>query len=417
MPPWSRRLTGLIGVVMAAAGPVLAQESRIPDSVKARETVANDSDTAARIGNEPLDPALTGFFLIPGTSTRLKVGGYIRLDVIHDLEPVGNHDEFLVSSIPVDVVSTADNTSVHARQTRFNLDLRRPAGDHDLRVLFEFDFFGSAGERALNLRHAYGQVANVLAGFTTSTLQDADARPDTLDHEGPAARVAVRQAQVRYTQALPRRQSLAMAIEAPRSDVLGQTAAGPVTTLAPWPDVIARYRWDAKRGHLQAGVVFRSIGGFAGTGEREAQVFGSGTSISGSLLVGARDTVVFEASGGRGFARYIKDAAGLGLDLAVDASGTLHAAGIGAGVVGFQHVWSKTWRTTIAGSFDRLESFAGQSPDTYRSSATATANLIAKPRPLLSIGVEYNYGRFEVQDGRHNAASRVQFAVQFDLVK
>src|SRR5262249_10493147 len=121
------------------------QNSQIPDSVKARETITNDSDADARVDNEPLDPSLAGFFLLPGTQTRLKFGGFARVDLIHDFQPIGNHDEFQISSIPIDNVSSADNTQIHARQTRFDFELRRSTvlRNNDLRMFFEFDFFGS----------------------------------------------------------------------------------------------------------------------------------------------------------------------------------------------------------------------------------------------------------------------------------
>ena len=139
-----------------------------------------------------------------------------------------------------------------------NVELRRPTPHGDMRVLFENDFFGSSGERAFNLRNAYGQYLNVLAGFTASTLSDSDARPDVLDYEGPPARVAARHAQLRYTLPLGARQSLAVAIEEPKSDINVVIPGESVTPRTPWPDTIARYRFDARRGHIQVGSVYRS---------------------------------------------------------------------------------------------------------------------------------------------------------------
>src|SRR5262249_44576155 len=148
----------------------------------------------------------------------------------------GSTDDFIVATIPTDVDTSADNTRIHARQTRFNLELRRPTPKGDLRIVFENDFFGDSGERAFNLRHAYGQLANVLVGFTVSTLADPDARPDTLDYEGPPARVSARHAQLRYTLPLPAKQSLAVAVEDPKSDIASDSNGLLVTPRTPWPD-------------------------------------------------------------------------------------------------------------------------------------------------------------------------------------
>jgi len=395
-----------------------AQPSTIPDSVKTRQTLSDDSEAAARLDNEPFDPTLKGFFLIPGTNTRLKIGGYARLDVIHDFEPIGNTSEFIVSSIPIDVVSGDDNTRLQARQTRFNFELRREAEARKdvLRVFFEFDFFGSS-ETSLNLRHAFGQMHNVLGGYTASTIQDPDAKPDTLDHEGPSSRIDVRHAQLRYTFALPSRQSLALAVEDPKSDVPASSQGQPVTPRTPWPDMVVRYRLDARRGHVQAGVIVRSMGGFLADGEQSAQVFGGGGAVSGSLLVWRKDTLVFEFSTGHGLARYIKDMAGLGLDLAVDAQGVVRATEATGGYFSYQHVWHDRWRSTIVVSHDHLQHLEVQSPDAYRTSRYAAANLLYRPASNFTIGVECSTGRYEVQDGRNDRATRLQLGVQYDLIK
>lgn len=399
-----------------AQDPPPPPSSRISDSVKNRQTITSDAEVTSRVDNEPIDPTGKGFISIPGTSTRLKIGGYIRLDLIHDFAVIGSPDDFIVSSIPVDVTSGADNTQIHARQTRFNLDVRRPGAHGDLRAVFENDFFGPAGERAFNLRHAYGQYRNVLGGFTASTLADSDARPDTLDHEGPPARVSVRHAQARYTLKAGGKHSIAFAIEEPKSDIPGNVADENVTARTPWPDIVARYRFDSRRGHLQAGSLYRSIGGFLGTGTAEDQVLGIGLVVSGSRVIGARDTLVFEAALGKGIARYVKDTSGLGLDAALE-EGRLRAVPLRAALAGYEHAWSDRWRSTIAASVLDIETLASQPADTYHFSRYLTTNLMFNPGTSLTFGVEVDWGQLTVKDGRDNSDTRLQVAVQYDLVR
>jgi DcaP outer membrane protein len=400
---------------MAAQTPS-PDQSRIADSVRQRPTIANDSDTAARVDNEPLDPSLKGFLTIPGTETRIRIAGYARVDVIHDFSPIGSTDDFVVATIPTDATTNADNTRIHARQTRINLELRRPVRSRDARIVFENDFFGDSGERAFNLRHAYGQAANVLAGFTVSTLADPDARPDTLDHEGPPARVSARHAQLRYTVGLPARQSLALAIEDAKSDVLREVGDEVVTPRTPWPDVVARYRWDARRGHLQVGSVYRSVGGFVATGTPEAQVFAVGGVVSGSVLFGS-DSVVFEATTGKGIARYVKDTSGEGLDAALDNDGRLIAVPVGAALVGYQRVWDARFRSTFAASIVRISNQPMQAATAYHIGRYVATNLLYRRDDALTIGIEVDYGRFTVKDGSNGSAVRLQMAVQYALVK
>lgn len=405
-----------IAVLGGAASAQTPAATRIPDSVREHQTIANDSETAARLDNEPLDPALKGFFQLPGTSTRLRIDGSARADVIHDFSPIGSTDDFVIATIPVDDVSGDDNTRLHARQSRITLELRRPGRRGDTRAVFENDFFGSAGERAFNLRHAYVQGQNVLGGFTVSTLADPDARPDTLDHEGPPARVSARHAQVRYTLALPARQTLALAIEDPRSDVAAGFDGETFTARTPLPDVLVRYRLDARRGHLQIGSVYRSVGGSFDGSTDNAQVFGAGVVVSASVLIG-RHHLVAESTIGRGVARYVKDTSGLGLDAAFDANGRLEAIPLSGALVGFQHRWSESLRTTAAASIVRIDNTAAQTGDTYHLGRYLSANLLYKSRYGLTFGAEVDYGQLTVVSGDRGTATRLQFAIQYELVR
>lgn len=409
-----------LGVSIHLSVDIFAQAnvgSRIPDSVRDRETIANDPEMTPRVDNEPLDPSQKGFMTIPGTVTRIRLGGYARLDLLHDLSPIGSTDDFVVATIPMDRTDNSDNTRIHARQSRLNVELRRPSPLGEARILFETDFFGSGGERAFNLRNAYGQAANVLAGFTASTVADPDARADTLDHEGPPARVSTRHAQLRWTRPFSARQTLAVAIEQPDSDVSRVAGDRAVTPQSPWPDLVTRYRLDARRGHLQASGVYRSVGGSVQGDSDDRQTFAAAAVVSGSLVIVNRNTLVWEWTAGRGIARYVKDTSGLGLDAAIDEFGRFRPLALVGGVVGYQHRWNERWRSTVAGSFVDLEALSTQPADTYRRSQYLTTNLLYKPVGSVTIGVEVDRGRLTVLDGRSNDATRVQFAIQYNLIE
>ncbi|HEY1304048.1 MAG TPA: DcaP family trimeric outer membrane transporter [Vicinamibacterales bacterium] len=380
-----------------------------------RETITGDAEAVARVDNQPLDPTFKGSFLIPGTETRLRVGGFARVDFIHDFRPIGSTDDFVVATIPVDAVSDLDNSTIHARETRFNFELRRPSRVGSLRVLFEYDFFADQGERALNLRHAYGQIANLLLGFTVSTLQDVDARPDILDYEGPPGRISARQAQIRYTLRLSDEQSVAIAAEEPKPNIAADSEHD-VTIRTPWPDMIVRYRMESRRSHLQVGAVFRSLGGFAGTGIQQAQVLGSGLAVSGSWAQNRRNIVLLQTAAGRGLSRYIKDTSNAPLDLAVDSQGRVRAVPLVSAVAGFQRGWTTTLRSTFAASLVEASRIDGLAADAYRESRYLSANIMHFASPF-TIGIEYGVGRFETQNGHHNWNGRVQVALQYDLVK
>ena len=47
------------------------------------------------------DPGNPGAIRIPGTNVAIYIGGFAQLDVISDVNVIGNQDQFVVSSIPV----------------------------------------------------------------------------------------------------------------------------------------------------------------------------------------------------------------------------------------------------------------------------------------------------------------------------
>lgn len=115
-----------------------------------------------------------------GKHLDVQLGGFVRLDLIHDFDPIGDRYEFVTTSIPTDG-SSGQRTTVSARQSRFNLDVNHRG--NSLRLFAEGDFFGDGGD--FRLRHAYGEFRGVMIGQNWSTFQDESIIPATLDYEGP----------------------------------------------------------------------------------------------------------------------------------------------------------------------------------------------------------------------------------------
>lgn len=185
-----------------------------------RESVGDPSAAASRHDNSlsPTEPELRGFLTIPGTQTMIRLGGYAKFDAIADERSAGDENQFVTSSIPVGAVrrDTA-NFNLHARQTRFSFEARRPTVKGNLRFYLENDFFGSADGYEFRLRHAYGQLGNTYAGYGYSAFMDADALPDTLDFAGPGSAAYLLVAGVHHSFSLGKGNTLTVAAEDPES--------------------------------------------------------------------------------------------------------------------------------------------------------------------------------------------------------
>src|SRR5687767_3293685 len=84
--------------------------------VMALSTNRVDAQENAQV--EELPP---GWLQIPKTPVRLKIGGYVKFDLIHDFNPINSPDFFDVTKIPTDD-SEGKSTHMHAKETRLFLD-------------------------------------------------------------------------------------------------------------------------------------------------------------------------------------------------------------------------------------------------------------------------------------------------------
>ncbi len=178
---------------------------------------------------------------------QLTLGGYFKLDLIHDFDPNSSPDTFDPRSIPVDG-SQGTNTRIHARETRLSLGIVGPAEGRDLTLFLEGDFYGTGN--TFRMRHAYAQYGALLAGQTWTTFMDEINVPPTIDFETPLAAPFVRQGLLRITTGLSKRSDLAFAVEESDPEILVPPGVQGATEKT-WPDFVARFRFTNRRGHLQ----------------------------------------------------------------------------------------------------------------------------------------------------------------------
>lgn len=406
-------------VPVAAAAPAPVPESSESPYVPAA-TMKADEASSPRVDNAVIDPTMKGFFKIPGTDTIIKIGGYAKVDFIYDTKPIGTFDYFVTSAIPTSGPDTqrGSNFTVHAKQTRLNLDLRRDTDLGKARLYFEGDWFGDAsygfsqGGYKFRLRHAFGQVSNFAAGYSFSAFMDNDALPDTLDFEGPGSAAYLTLAGARYTWKVGANANLSVAAEAPSADITVPVGGGRST----FPDVTMRARYEADRGHLQLSGVWRKLGWRSGEGPGDT-TNGYGINLAGSLKTVGDDYVVAGGIWGKGIARYISDITGLGLDAVVDPDGNLQALEAYGGYAGYTHYWSPKLRSTAVVNYLGMSSKSWQAGSSFSNSQYYSANLIWNPAGSFNVGLELLYGRYRTYDGLSANDTRIQASVQYDFVR
>lgn len=353
---------------------------------------------------EPIEvPA--GWWQIPKTKTILKIGGYVKFDLIHDFNPIGSPDYFDVSSIPTDG-SEGVSTHLHAKESRIFIDTKTATAIGEVRTYIEGDFYGTSG--AFRLRHAFVEINDRwLAGQWWSNFMDESIIPATLDFEKPAAYVFARHAMFRFKQKLSDDSYLAIALEEPSKNAETPAEAGAFES--PLPDLTARYRITKKWGHIQASAFLAKLQyRFDAGGTESVSLYG--VNLSGRLNFLKNDYFIYQGVYGPGSGRMRG-----GLSAGLDSNGNLEALTDMGFTFGVQHAWVPTVTSLVTYNHGINDNTEGQAGSSLYMTNYFAANLIWHFTERAFAGVEYLHGVREDKDGDSGDANRLQFSVKYSF--
>jgi hypothetical protein len=356
-----------------------------------------------------------GSIPIPDSDAAIKVGGFVKMSMVHTLDPLGSDDRFIVGFIPVgdaDFGNEDGEVSVSARQSRLGFELRDSTSYGTLRAFVEGDFAGNGD--TYRLRHAFGQFRHFLAGKTWSTMVDSRATPEEVDFEGINGRINVRQPQVRYFPSFGRNVDLLIGLEDPAPDVGGGQG------VSEYPDVVASVRRNwSKRWHVKSSLLLRQIKARSDLDESITDSeFGWGVSVSGKAGVEARngrDNILFQLNYGDGIGRYINDLQEVGGQDAEfnPLTGELETLKVFSGYVAYQHWWSESLRSTMTYSWVDVENLSFQDPSAYAKTDRAIINLLWSPVERVDVGGELLWGQRENLDRSSATARQIQLGAKY----
>lgn len=379
------------------------------------------------VGQDLIDDSFPNSIALFGSKTRIKFGGYVKVDYIQDLDYIGSQYEFESATIPVEGTPESalkGRTTIHAKETRFNFDLRTVVNSETLgktmplQIFIEIDFFEDNTDlfRQPRLRHAYGVLGRVLAGQTWSINADLDAVPGIIDFAGGDGTYGDRVAQIRWQDDIGKDFSYAVGIEDPKSEIdnpnnLDGESRPTIPTFA------AHLRWNfGHNSHLQiGGDLFQHHwqGGESGPTHKE---YGFGVNFTGRIIFDEQNhnSLMFGASGGLGAAHRIlllefSPADGVIKQDELELLTTTQA------YVGFNHYWSKSLNSTLAVYWAGLTPSDIQADLTTINGGTAHLNLVWFPYKNVSVGAEFIHGLHRVKDDREGTANRLQFMFRFRI--
>jgi hypothetical protein len=364
-----------------------------------------------------------GSFLVPGTNTSIKIGGFTKVVGIYD---IGGRqgDTVAVDAIPLKGSAAAGlthGTRLHARQSNINVDTRTPTAYGDLTTFVLFDAFGQNTSQVENqsntqnvrLVYAYGTLGPFLAGQWVSLFADTDAISESVDptgHVGTLDGLSNRSPQFRYTFAAPGGFSAAVSIENPEAEGFNGATGAPFTTnslagVDKYPDVIARVRLDQAWGHVALSGLYRDLKIEAPAASAAGAASHSGKSSYGAQLSGhlntfGKDSLKWTAQAGKGLGHYMSQfrdtvANGLVINPATGATAVPYAYGAN---LAYTHWWTGALRSSLSGGYEKNSTETGivvaAAENGYdKRHYEARVNLIWSPVPQVDLGVEYVWAR------------------------
>jgi hypothetical protein len=360
----------------------------------------------------------------------IEVYGFAQTDAIQDFKRVDPNwkDTLRPSKIPTEKGKFGQDgeTLLSVKQSRFGVksDYSTPLGL--FKTKFEFDFFGvgsDAGQTTIRLRHAYGELGQVLAGQTNSLFMDIDVFPNTIDYWGPNGMVFFRNPQVRWTP-FSGDTSFAVALERPGTDLsLGTNpygtnpTTGTIQSYNNLPDLTTQFRHQGKWGHVQLAGILRGLG-FETVGNPDSNPKGGttgwGLNLSTNIYTFGKDKILAQVVYGEGIANYMND--GGGSDVVVT-NGQVTAQKLLGIVAYYDHYWNDKWSSSIGYSRTQVDNLNGQPDGSFKIGQYASVNLLWYPWKSTMFGVEYLYGQREDKDGRSGDDHRIQFSFKYSFGK
>ncbi|WP_289053320.1 DcaP family trimeric outer membrane transporter [Carboxylicivirga marina] len=323
------------------------------------------------------------------------------------------------------------NVFYGVRQTRLGVESIVPNDLGDLKIIFEFELFGTgvdAGQTTFRLRHAYGELGQFGAGQYWSPFMDIDVFPNTIEYWGPTGMVFFRNIQFRWMP-IKGDTRLTFALERPGASADGGVYQqngywDEVHGRFPLPDFSAEYRQAFNWGYLELATMLRYIE-WDDLNDNDNidltdSAMGWGLNLSSNVHFTKSTVGRFQVMYGEAVQNYMNDG---GIDIGIennpdDPSMPIKGAAQPVlGIVAFiDHRWNEQFSSSAGFSMLDIDHANAQVPDSYAQGQYALANLLYYPVKNVMAGVELQYGkRKNFSDGFTSDIVKVQFSFKYSF--
>ncbi|WP_035677460.1 DcaP family trimeric outer membrane transporter [Flavobacterium limnosediminis] len=325
---------------------------------------------------------------------------------------------------------TDGNVFFGVRQSMLGFNSSTQTRYGELTTRFAFDMFGvgvDAGQTTFHLLYAYAEMGMFGVGHNWGLFCDFDGFPNAVEYWGPSGMSLCKNVQLRFIP-LNGRNRLAFALERPGASAdqgvyRDRIELSDVNLKFDVPDLTAEFRATRRWGYVELAGAVRKIEWVDEGNEAydlSGKVVGWGFNLSTNLKLSKKSLFIGQTVIGKGIQNFMNDAP---TDIGIENDfGNANAPikGVTLPLYGYtaylNHQWNEKFSSIIGYSAVKIDNSNGQSADAFRHGRYASTNLLFKPFPNVTSGVELQWiNRENYKDGWTSSATKIQISFRYSF--
>ncbi|MDE7412103.1 MAG: porin [Paramuribaculum sp.] len=388
------------------------------DAVKGADIVGVLYDASGRHHTEPVGPRF--LFLDQQGHVALGIGGYLKGIAQYDFGgAITNGTNFTPYDISIGKVpgqqsrfyGSANNSSIFlqlvGRTSRW--------GYYQMYIGTNFTGNGATGY-GLKLDQAYFKIGNLTAGLTNSVLVDGAVGTPVIDTKGPAGEISYKTFLLKYTPDITKNISAGIGVEYPNATYTVNSTVSSINQRVPDFPAYVQYQWNNGDSHVRLSGLIRALSYRDLVTSTNHLQLGWAAQLSGMVKIIPELTFLYQGAYGRGYAAFVNDISGQGLDLVpAETPGKMMAPRSTNYELGLQCDITPRLFMTACYSEARMYGIKYLGPDTYRYGRYVSISGFYDVIDDMRIGLEYLHGTRTDFSGAMGKANRVNVMLQYSF--
>ncbi len=374
-------------------------------------------DTSHVVHNDisPLDIGSNrGIFILSADHMlQLRILGSVRARFNYTDQKMETEQTFNPYEVPVGINSFSPNFYAGLKQTRLGFEVtRRTKTGGDIFIRIEGDF--KTNDVSFRIRHAYGQIGNLLIGQTWSLFNNVSYQPAMVSRDGPAGGSGPRTPQIRYSRKFHKDMAWSAAIEYSSPDFdIPDSVNG--TLLQVIPNFTGRYLYRTDLISFRVAVVISTISGRVDSSALNYS-FGFGGSFSGWVKIKKQGRIYLSLTSGTAISHFMDMFDGKGEDIVYNSNTQKFKSLISTGgYLAYSYNFPKDFSANLSYGMAAITNKDFQPDDAYSYSYNALLNVFWTPVDGARVGVEYANGQRFDKGGARGMGNRLSILLYYDF--